>query len=199
MSVPPIEWGFAEQPLPGQPVSGDRCVVQIENGRATIAVIDGIGHGSEAAQASRAVVDVLESHAEEPIVSLFQRCHARLRSTRGAAMTLARYDAAARKLKWLGAGNVRAIVLRAMPDGTTDCREMLIYSGIVGVRLPTVETSRIDARPGDVLILATDGIRNGFEGALRHGEDPQAQAERLLGSFRNHSDDALILVARITR
>ena len=199
MNQPPIEWGFAELPLPGQSESGDRCVVQVVNGRATLAVIDGLGHGGEAAIASRSAVEVLESHAGDGIMPLFQRCHARLRTTRGAAMTVARYDSAARKLKWLGAGNVRAILLRATPEGATERRDLLIYSGTVGVRLPTVEVLRIDAQPGDVLVLATDGVHNGFESALRRGEDPQAQAERLLGSYHNRTDDALILVARILR
>lgn len=196
---PLIEWGQAGQPLPGQSESGDRCVVQIADGKATIAVVDGLGHGSEAAQASRIAAEVLESHAGEGILPLFQRCHSRLRGTRGAAMTVARYDSAAHRLRWLGAGNVRATLLRQAPDGATNCRDMLIYSGTVGVRLPTVEVSSLDAQPGDLLFLATDGIHGRFAEALRHGETPQSQADRLLTSYRIMTDDALILVARIVR
>lgn len=199
MNAPVVEWGVAERPLPGQSESGDRCVVQIANGSVTFAVIDGLGHGSEAASASRAAVEVLESHADEGIVALFHRCHERLRSTRGAAMTVARYDAGAGSVKWLGAGNVRAILSRATPDGTTEYRDMLVYSGAVGVRLPTIEASKLDVQPGDVLILATDGIQSDFAEALRQDEDPQAQANRLMADYRVRTDDALILVARIAR
>ncbi|MGE0030834.1 MAG: SpoIIE family protein phosphatase [Steroidobacteraceae bacterium] len=195
----PIEWGFAGQPLPGQSESGDRCVVQVDNGQATIAVVDGLGHGSEAALASRIAADVIETHAHEGILPLFQRCHERLRSTRGAAITVARYDSGTHRIRWLGAGNVRAMLLRATADGATECRDMLIYSGTVGVRVPTVEVSSLDAQPGDLLFLATDGIRDRFAEAVRYGEGPQAQAERLLDNYRIPTDDALILVARMSR
>lgn len=199
MKPPPIEWGYAGQPLSGQSESGDRCVVQIINGRATIAVVDGLGHGSEAAMASKIAADIVKAHAHESILPLFQRCHARLRTTRGAAMTVARYDSGTHRIRWLGAGNVRAMLLRATADGATQCRDMLIYSGTVGVRVPTVEVSSLDTQPGDLLFLATDGVHDRFAEAVRYGEAPQAQAERLLDNYRIHTDDALILVARVAR
>lgn len=196
---PLIEWGCAGQPMPGQSESGDRCVVKIADGQAMIAVVDGLGHGSEAALASRIAADILETHAGESILSLFQRCHSRLRTTRGAAMTVARYDADAHRIRWLGAGNVRAMLLRHAPDSATNCRQMLIYGGTVGVRLPTLEVSSLDAQPGDLLFLASDGIHGRFAEALRHDEAPQAQADRLLNSYRLMTDDALIVVARFAR
>lgn len=195
----PIEWGFAGQPLPGQSESGDRCIVEIANGLATIAVIDGLGHGNEAALASRIAADIVKAHAHEGLLPLFQRCHARLRTTRGAAMTVARYDPGAHRIRWLGAGNVRAMLLRATAGGVTESRDMLIYSGTVGVRVPTLEVSSLEAQPGDLLFLATDGINGRFAGDISYGESPQAQAERLLGNYRIQTDDALILVARMSR
>ncbi|MEX0734032.1 MAG: SpoIIE family protein phosphatase [Steroidobacteraceae bacterium] len=199
MNSPIIEWAFAEQPLPGETESGDRCVVQVANDRATIAVIDGLGHGSEAALAAKAAVEILESYPNEGILPLFRLCHARLQATRGAAMTVARYDASAQQIEWLGAGNVRAILLSATPEGTAEYRDMLVYSGAVGVRLPTVEVLELHVHHGDVLVLATDGIQGAFADDLRHGEYPKSQAERLLASYRNQTDDALILVVRIVR
>lgn len=199
MSAPVIEWGSAGRPLPGEPESGDRCVVRVTDGQALLAVIDGLGHGREAALAARTVAEVLEAHADESILPLFHRCHARLRATRGAAMTVAKYHAGTRRLRWLGAGNVRAALLRAGDDGRTELRDMLVYSGTVGVQLPTLEVSSLEAQAGDLLFLATDGVQNGFTAALRHHEPPQVQAERLLDWFRVATDDALILVARIAQ
>jgi len=197
MNAPVIEWGYAGRPLPGETESGDRCVARVANGRAMIAVIDGLGHGSEAAIASQAAVDILERDPDDGIGVLFQRCHARLQRTRGAAMTMARYDAATRRIQWLGAGNVRAILLRSKADGAPEYRDMLVYSGTVGVRLSTIEVLSLYAQKGDVLILASDGIRDNFAAAIRQDEDPKAQAERLLASHWIRTDDAMILVARI--
>ena len=194
-----IEWGQAGLPLPGNAESGDRCLVQVENGFATFAVIDGLGHGRDAALASGAVIEVLEEHGDEAIFQLFRRCHTRLQSTRGAAMALARYEPAPHRIQWIGAGSVRGILLRGKAGGGTRQQQMLIYSGTVGVKLPTLEVSVSPAEPGDTLFLATDGVGGDFAGSLRYGEPPQAQADRLFASYRNHTDDALILVARVAR
>lgn len=198
-SAPLIEWGYAGQPLPGNEESGDRCLVQVANGSATLAIIDGLGHGREAALASAAVVETVEAHGQETLFQLFRRCHQRLQSTRGAAMTLARYEAAAHRIQWLGAGSVRAIMLRGKPGGGASQHEMLVYSGTVGVKLPTIEVSSAPAQAGDLLFLATDGVDIRFAGGLRFGEPPRAQADRLLASYRDHTDDAMILVARIAQ
>lgn len=199
MSSPPVEWGYVGQPLPGNSESGDRCLVQVADGSATLAVIDGLGHGPEAALASDAVVETLEAHGQEPIFQLFRRCHARLLSTRGAAMAIARYEPAQRRIQWIGAGSVRGIMLRGRPGGGTEQSQMLIHSGTVGVRLPTIEVSSMPAQGGDLLFLATDGMQDEFAGRLRYGEPPQAQAERLFASYRIYTDDALILVARMAQ
>lgn len=199
MNEPPVEWGHASQALPGEPESGDRCVVRVADGQAMFAVIDGLGHGREAAFAARTVVDEIEARPDEPILALFQRCHARLRATRGAAMTIAKYDAATHRIQWLGAGNVRTALWRAGADGRAELRDMLVYSGTVGVQLPTLEVLSLEARTGDLLCLATDGLQVRFTEGLRNGEPPGAQAERLLNDYRVRTDDALILLARICR
>ena len=50
MSSPPfLEWGVAAQALPGEAISGDRHVMQAFPSGALVAVIDGLGHGEEAA------------------------------------------------------------------------------------------------------------------------------------------------------
>ena len=59
--------------------------------------------------------------------------------------------------------------------------------------------STIAVTPGDLLILATDGIDAGFVEGLRYDEDPQKQADRLLMDYRSMNDDALVLVARLGR
>ena len=47
-----IEWGVAEEPLPGQKHSGDRCIVKNGSDGALLAVVDGIGHGEDAAHSA---------------------------------------------------------------------------------------------------------------------------------------------------
>ena len=77
--------------------------------------------------------------------------------------------------------------------------DLLTYSGVVGARLPKRPASKIQVMPGDILILATDGIDRKFIDSIRYDEAPQTQAERLLATYRSPTDDALVLVARLGR
>jgi negative regulator of sigma-B (phosphoserine phosphatase) len=193
---PILDWASAGQALAGEPESGDRSVVALLGSRALIGVIDGMGHGPEAAAASGAAAEVLERHAGEPLGTLFRLCHDRLLSTRGAAMTLAAFDAEARTLDWLGVGNVAIVLARREPSPVGQCKPLLVRSGIVGLRLPALDVSRLDIGAGDVVVLATDGIDAGFAEAATADEEPRDQAERLLASWCSGTDDALLLVAR---
>ena len=193
-----IDWGHAALVMPGETRSGDRCVIMIADGTALIAVIDGIGHGEEAAAAADAAALVLETSPREPLRTLFDRCHAQLRATRGAAMTVARFESHGRTLDWLGTGNIKTVLLRRSARGFT-CTDLLTYSGVVGAQVTKRAASKTEVTPGDVLILATDGIDTKFIDAIRYDEAPQTQAERLLAAYRSATDDALVLVARLGR
>src|SRR2546428_2340476 len=97
-----IDWGAAALTLPGQSRSGDRQTVVLFPGGALVAVVDGLGHGELAAVPAETAIEVLERHAREPVVTLIQRCHERLRGTRGAVMSLASFREADGTMTWLG-------------------------------------------------------------------------------------------------
>ena len=193
-----IDWGHASLVMPGETRSGDRCVIAIADGTTLMAVIDGLGHGEDAAAAANAAAQVLETSPHESLRTLFDRCHAQLRATRGAAMTVARFESSGRTLDWLGTGNIKTVLLRRSASGTT-CMDLLTYSGVVGAQVPKRPASKIQVMPGDVLILATDGVDRKFINSIRYDEPPQTQAERLLAAYRSPTDDALVLVARLGR
>src|SRR5258708_19725109 len=83
-----VEYGVAKFVLPGQGESGDHHLVCCNRNGILVAAIDGIGHGEEAANASKAAVALLRSSADEPIISLVERCHEKLRATRGVVLSL---------------------------------------------------------------------------------------------------------------
>src|SRR6267378_4198238 len=106
-----IEWGVASLALPGEAQSGDlHFVKQVRTG-ALVAVVDGLGHGAEAATAARAAVAALERHATESPVPLVERCHRALQGTRGVVMSVAVFDRSDRSMTWLGVGNVEGLLL----------------------------------------------------------------------------------------
>jgi serine/threonine protein phosphatase PrpC len=75
---------------------------------------------------------------------------------------------------------------------------LLLRAGVVGSRLPSLQASVLPVSQGDTVVFTTDGIQNDFSTSLSARENPQRAADRILNKFRNRSDDALVLVARLT-
>lgn len=194
---PLLEWGVAQMAMAGEPVSGDLHLVQSFPDGALVAVVDGLGHGAEAAAAAKAAVDVLAAHPARSLHLLFKSCHEALRVTRGAALTIASFNGVDGTLTWLGVGNVEAVLLRANPSVTPPREYVLQHGGVVGLQMPPLRSFSVPYEPGDTLILATDGIRAGFAEGLPLGESPQDLANRILARDRKGHDDSLVLVARV--
>ncbi len=191
-----LEWGVAARALKGQPQSGDLHLVKLYPGGALVAVVDALGHGGEAAHVARTAISILERQAGEPVVSLLQLCDRALRLTRGAVVSLADVDERAGTMTWVGVGNVEGVFLRADPNARPARESLLLRGGVVGYRLPSLMSSVRRAAPGDVLVVATDGIRTDFAQFVVLGAPVQAMADRLLEQCAKGTDDALVLVAR---
>ena len=195
MSSPPfLEWGVAAQALAGEATSGDRHVMQAFPSGALVAVIDGLGHGEEAATAAEIAVTTLIGNAHESVITLLNRCHEQLRASRGVVMSMASFNAVEGTLTWAGVGNVEGVLRRA---GTNVSDEsLLLRGGIVGIQLPPLSASIIPVMPGDTLIFVTDGITPGFAEKLNLRDPPQELADCILTQHGKGTDDALVLIAR---
>jgi hypothetical protein len=198
-----LEWAVASRTLAGQAESGDAFVVKPFPGGTLVAVVDGLGHGEEAALAGRLAVATLEAHAHEPILPLVQRCNRELLHTRGAVMSLASFEAGGNVMTWLGVGDVDGILIQpqapsasAGKPGRSNKHGLLMRGGVVGYQLPPLLVGRLPVQPGDVLILATDGIRSGFADRLQIEGPVQVIADHILDRYSRDTDDSLVLVAR---
>ncbi|MFI6365488.1 SpoIIE family protein phosphatase [Nocardia sp. NPDC050630] len=193
-----IEWAVAGRALPGQRVSGDRGVVLDAGGGAVLfAVLDGLGHGSAAADAADRAAQVLSENRAEPLDVLMVLCHRAMADTRGAAVSLALFGTSD-TVHWLGVGNVDCRILTAGPVGLTMRATVLMTGGIVGYRLPqNLPVQTVPVRPGDLLLMSTDGI---VTEAADSGIDPsKSTAEitaEILARHAKDTDDALVLAAR---
>lgn len=199
MSTPAlIEWGVAAQALPGEAQSGDLHFVKQVGAGTLVAVVDGLGHGAEAATAAQVAVAALERHSTESPVPLIERCHRALQGTRGAVMSVAVLGRPDGSMTWLGVGNVEGLLLHG--DGAARSRSgrdsLVTRGGIVGSELPRLHPTILPIAPGDLLIFATDGIREGFADGLSPEAAPQHLADEILARHGKGTDDALVLVAR---
>jgi negative regulator of sigma-B (phosphoserine phosphatase) len=193
-----VEYGVAKFVLPGQGESGDHHLVCCNRNGILVAAIDGIGHGEEAANASRAAAALLRSCADEPIIPLVEQCHEKLRATRGVVLSLACIDREHGMMTWLGVGNVQGLLMRADAKKGNMRESLLLRAGVVGSQLPALQATVLPIVRGDTLFFATDGVRSDFSVTLSARENPQRAADRILEQYGNGNDDALVLVARLT-
>lgn len=192
-----IEWCVASRPLPGQSVSGDQHVVAPGRDGVLLAAIDGLGHGEQATLAARRAADVLARSPDEPVVALLELCHRALRDTRGAAMTVLSLRPRERVATAVGVGNVEAMLVRVGGDGRQLRQAVLLRNGVVGYRLPALQPCVLPLGPGDVLVFATDGVREDFGDRVDAAEPVDTLVERVLAAGYRGTDDALVLACRV--
>jgi phosphoserine phosphatase RsbX len=192
----PIEWGIATRCRLGEAMSRDMAVVNLLPEGALVAGIDGLGHGSEAARAARKAAAVMRDSSGQDLVGLVERCHRALRGTRGAAISVAFVSASESRMSWLGVGNVEGRVLSGDPAATRPKGSLALGRGVPGHELPAVRAATMAMQPGDVVVLATDGVDAGFADSLELSGSSQTISERILSDHGNPSDDALVIVVR---
>jgi hypothetical protein len=199
--LPGLEWGVASAVHRAERESGDSCVVRTLADGILIAVIDGLGHGSEAARAAHRAREVIERAQDRDLRTIVRACHDHLRDTRGVVIGLAALDPTADSLTWLGVGNVAGHVLRAERAEQAERswlrrEELLVRGGTVGGRLPALAPIVRAVHPGDLIVLATDGLRAGFTHRIWIGDALQGIADEILASHHRADDDALVFVGR---
>jgi hypothetical protein len=192
-----LEWSVAARALHHEAPSGDLAVVRAFPHGTLVAVIDGLGHGAEAAHAAKVAGAELESHAGDSPIALLRRCHTALRGTRGVVMSLASFNTRDDTMTWLGVGNVEAVLVRAQPSHYQIRENVMLRGGVVGHDLPPLQAFVVPVARGDCLSFATDGVRTEFITAVAPiGPPPARQATDLLSRYGKETDDALVLVAR---
>ncbi|MCV6971456.1 SpoIIE family protein phosphatase [Mycobacterium bohemicum] len=184
--------------MPSEFTSGDRgLAVDIDGRAALFGVVDGLGHGPEAAAAAMRAVDTVVRAGSERLEVLIQLCHRVLGGTRGVAMTLARVDFAAGTLAWTGVGNVTADLVAKAPSGIRVRSSARLTAGIVGYRIPEIMPAQVvPIRTGDLIVMSTDGITEECFEHIDFAASAVAIAEEILAKTAKQTDDAMVLTAR---
>jgi anti-sigma regulatory factor (Ser/Thr protein kinase) len=182
-------------PKPGQEVSGDAWGAVHIADSVTILLADGLGHGLEANAAASEAVRILRLHPDLPPAALMQRVHGALRSTRGAAVAIARIDLSHAKLNFSGVGNISARIY----SGSEPRHGLASINGTAGHNIERLQ-EYVYPWPSDGLLqLHSDGLLSGtglepYPGlALR---DPALIAGVLYRDFARGRDDSTVVVAK---
>ena len=177
---------------PGETVCGDGWSVVLQGSTAHVVVADGLGHGPDAAVAAAEAINTFEAEPALAPRLLLDRMHARLRSTRGAAVSIYRADAASDSVRSAAAGNVMARLVSGVSD-----KSILGQHGTVGVQMRSVQELDVPWPAHAVLVVHSDGIESRWQPqllapALAH--DPAVAAALLLRDHCRGRDDATVVV-----
>ena len=194
MKVLDLEWAAASRPARGGEELGDGSLVKRIEGGVLIAVVDGLGHGREAAAATRLALRAIELSTSTSPERVCRECHVILHPSRGAVMGLAYLDTRHGDLSWLSVGSVGGAIYGRQNGLGPAFRNLVAHNGVVGRRLPLLRPVSRRLSPGDLLILTTDGIRPAFAAEEYATDSPEQLASAILGRHGVPDDDALVLV-----
>jgi hypothetical protein len=201
----------ASTPTAARPAPEPETIVLEEPERVLLAVIDGVGHGADAAAVTAKILACLSANIRLDPAPLLEECHRAVEHSRGAAVGIALLDAAAAKTRFVGVGNIKmqlvsrdiAQAMVSIPDcppSGVKIQTFVANSGIVGYRLPSrlLEDS-CDLRVGDLIGMWSDGMPSSFDLWNVPGLPeltPEGIVERAFASFSRGNDDATLLVSR---
>ncbi|MCA1556102.1 MAG: ATP-binding protein [Acidobacteria bacterium] len=186
--------GVWSRPHPKEDKNGDAYFVRSRAGQTLIAVIDGLGHGPGAHEASQVALETLADWQGESLKDVFHAAHAALRPTRGAVMGACIMDTTRGSFAYAGVGNIEVRVFNA-PEPVRP----IPNNGTLGARLDKVRVWSYAWAEGATVVLSSDGVSaswdiNDYPGLLQ--KSPQLLAGILMRDYGRDSDDATVLVAR---
>lgn len=186
--------GMIMMPKAGEEVSGDGwCIVQ-GRGRLVVFVVDGLGHGLEAANAARLAVGAVQKHAQLNAPEIMDFVHGALRPTRGAAAALALLQPENELCNFCGIGNISGAIRRG---GTS--RSMVSHNGTLGHQVRKIQEFQYPFPKGSLLVMHSDGIGTHWDLGAYPGIEMRHPALVAAALFRDHNrgrDDLTTLVMR---
>ena len=189
-----LEIGVVIDTYPGETVCGDAWVTMNGGKGDTLLLVDGSGHGPQAAHAAETAARAFADNIDKECVPLVEAIHRALAATRGAALAVARIDRDARVIRFVGVGNIGAVLANG-----GEARRMASYNGTVGHVAPRIRefTYPFTGRP--LVILHSDGLSARWEIAAYPGlaaGHPSLVAGLLFRHHRRDRDDATVVAMR---
>jgi anti-sigma regulatory factor (Ser/Thr protein kinase) len=181
-------------PMSGEECCGDAWDQEAHAGVVTVLVVDGLGHGADAAIAAQEGVRAFRRHPRTAPGARVEALHAALRATRGAAVAVAAIDPGRRTVRFAGLGNISAAV-----HGDGPVRHLVSNHGTAGHVARKIDEYTYPWPAHGVLVMHSDGVASLRDLGPYPGlfaRDPGLVAGVLYRDFSRHRDDATCVVAR---
>jgi len=176
-------------PMRGESECGDAWDVAVSGGQLTIILVDGLGHGPEAATAASTATRAFGRHATASHDAILAALDGEMHATRGAAVSVISVNEAVGAVTFTGVGNVD---VRLVSGGPT--QYLVPQNGIVGHGMPVLRSTHGTLAAGGRVIMHSDGIvarwrMDAYERAMT--THPALMAGMIYRDFARERDDAL--------
>jgi anti-sigma regulatory factor (Ser/Thr protein kinase) len=179
--------------VPDEPC-GDGWYVIRDPGRTTILVVDGLGHGPEAAKVQLEAIRIFRKDKNGDPAEIIRTLHAGLRSTRGGVAAVAVIDEDRGRVMYAGAGNISGRIITGPAT-----QKMVSLNGTVGEAIRKIQDFSYSWKAGALMVMYSDGLSmqwalENYPG-LRH-KDPALIAGVLYRDHTRGTDDVTVLVVK---
>jgi anti-sigma regulatory factor (Ser/Thr protein kinase) len=191
----PLAMGGLSVPMPNETSCGDAFATAHSSSRSVCMLVDGSGHGPQAAEAAAEALSVFEKYHSDSPAEIMDRLHSALKGTRGAAAAVAEIQHHSDTVVYCGIGNIAGLVVQADTDLT---RNMLSQNGVVGHQVEQLTEFTYPWFSDSAMILHSDGLDRQWNLEAYPGlinKDPALIAAVLYRDHNRSRDDASVLVA----
>ena len=194
IEISPNQMVYKNRPFVGEEHSGDKIVIRHSERFILLAVIDGLGHGSEAHYMSTVIANHLSvldeySSPDDMLIALNKSCMPSI----CAAVGIGVIDKDSQTFTFSAIGNISAYILN------NKSHSFVSRDGNIGnnMRQPFSQVKSLHA--GDLLVLHSDGIKSRFytqfeQAILKHS--PEVILNYIFTHFDKYHDDASCIVFR---
>jgi anti-sigma regulatory factor (Ser/Thr protein kinase) len=193
--APKLNFGAVNVCMPGEEICGDAWGVEQTEEETVVLVADGLGHGPDAHAASFEAVRMLHANADLKPKELLERVHLALRSSRGAAVAIARIDRTRGKVTFAGVGNISARIYSGSQNG----QHLVSVNGTAGHQMQRLHEFSYPWPELGMLLLHSDGLTTATGLESHPGlafRDPSLIAGVLYRDFNRGRDDSTVVVAK---
>jgi anti-sigma regulatory factor (Ser/Thr protein kinase) len=179
---------------PGEDECGDGWAIATLADGPVCAVSDGLGHGPDAARASKLALKCFRERAHRSPKEILEMVHEGIRSTRGAALSVAQVNREERLVRFAGVGNVAGLII----EGNAS-RNMVSLNGTLGYQVHRVTEFAYPWSEKSLLIMHSDGLSTHWDLSAYPGllaRDPSLIAGVLYRDFARGRDDVTVLAVK---
>jgi anti-sigma regulatory factor (Ser/Thr protein kinase) len=190
----PMDIAGQSVPIAGENICGDGWGIKRASDTFLLMVVDGLGHGILASDASRVAEGILSASTASSPTEILRDAHEALRKTRGAAMAIASLNLNRQVVTFAGIGNIGAAVVSPVIS-----RSMASHNGTIGHHLSTIQEFSFPWTTDSILVMYSDGLKSNWDLKQYPGiwrKKSALIAAILWRDFSRRRDDVTVLVAK---